>query len=96
MLWYDAPDAGGRGPPTYGPPLLEVRPPTRTSYRHLVTATTGTEGGCQKDDRAAQVDSGKVDQAKVPSPWARWRSLPSVRSAGATMTSTFWNSLIEE
>src|SRR5215217_8348669 len=29
----------------------------------------------------------------IPTPWERWRSLPSVCSDGATMTSAFWNSL---
>jgi hypothetical protein len=28
----------------------------------------------------------------IPTPWERWRSLPSVLSAGATMISAFWNS----
>ena len=31
-------------------------------------------------------------QAPMPTPWARWRLLPSLCRAGATMTSAFWNS----
>ena len=31
----------------------------------------------------------------MPTPWLRWRLLPSVCNAGATMTSAFWNSLTD-
>ena len=32
-------------------------------------------------------------QWPIPTPWERWKNLPSVCSDGATMTSAFWNSL---
>ena len=32
-------------------------------------------------------------QWPMPTPWERWKNLPSVCSDGATMTSAFWNSL---
>src|SRR5205807_3930302 len=33
-----------------------------------------------------------VGQCPIPTPWDRWKNLPSVCSDGATMTSAFWNS----
>ena len=32
-------------------------------------------------------------QCPIPTCWERWSDLPSVSSAGATITSAFWNSL---
>ena len=34
-------------------------------------------------------------QCPIPMPWARWRFLPSVCNAGATITSAFWNSFTD-
>ena len=37
-------------------------------------------------------DGVEAGQRPIPMPWARWSVLPSVMSAGATITSAFWNS----
>lgn len=35
---------------------------------------------------------GSRRQCPIPTCWERWSDLPSVSSAGATITSAFWNS----
>ena len=51
----------------------------------------GVDGGI--GHVGARRSAGRRAQWPMPTPWAFWRFLPSVCSAGATMTSAFWNSL---
>ena len=53
--------------------------------------------GTEVDDQDRTVagvtrTGGRLAQWPMPTPWERCRSLPSVWSAGATITSAFWNS----
>ena len=53
--------------------------------------------GTEVDDQDRAVagltrTGGCLAQWPMPTPWERCRSLPSVWSAGATITSAFWNS----
>jgi hypothetical protein len=45
---------------------------------------------------ATTLGSGRIlgyrRQCPIPTCWERWSDLPSVSSAGATITSAFWNS----
>ena len=41
----------------------------------------------------ASLTASRAAQRPMPTPCDRWSDLPSVRKAGATITSAFWNSL---
>jgi hypothetical protein len=71
--------------------------PTSRSPR-LVPAARLPENPRFARGRAVSVSEDRAGQgqpAPMPRDCARCRLLPSVDTAGATMTSTFWNSLME-
>ena len=76
--------------------LLLLRAGVDDSVVHIARSTAAVHGRGPPPRPAVDGLRRERAQRAVPTACACWSCLPSLRMAGATITSTRWNSLMEE